>query len=233
MKICSVLIPAYKAEKWIKDCIKGFENQAPTKGYFYKIVVGVDGCRKTHEALSDFPHYYSEENVGAYVMLNSLIKENPSDIYVFFGADDIPFPNYLSSVIPVIEEYGYTRVREMRCDDKMNIMPNKGRRLLGTAVFSQKVLDDVGGFHSYRCACDTDFTKRAKACGYKPKEAKLKLPEPLFYRRRHSDSLTKNGATRMKSQYRREVKEIMLNSYDVGNIKIQPITTELKYYGSV
>lgn len=223
MKTCSVLIPAYKADKWIWDCIKGFENQAPTKGYIYRIVVGVDGCQKTHDILKDFPHYYSKENMGAYVMLNSLIHYNPSDVYVFFGADDIPFPDFLSSVIPVAEEYGYTVVKQGHRDKT----PKKKH---GTAVFSQKVLDDVGGFQAYRCACDTDFRARVKFCGYKFEEALSKLPHPLFFRRRPSGSLTKNSATGMKSSYRRNVRKKMKQSYAAGNIKINPVIKELEYY---
>lgn len=231
MKTCAVIIPAYRAEKWIMECVKGFQNQHSLEGWEYKIVVGVDGCKKTATALT-VPYWWSAVNVGTYVMVNSLVALNPADMYVFFGADDVPFPDYLRKTIPVAEEYGYTRVRERRCDENLKPFPPQERNLMGTAVCTREVFEQVGGFHAYRCASDTDFTRRVKALGYKPKEAKLLLPDPLFYRRRHKNSLTRHPKTSMKSEYRVKVKTAMNELYDKGLIKITPTTTDLEYYGN-
>jgi glycosyltransferase involved in cell wall biosynthesis len=229
MKKCSVLIPSYGVSHWVMECINGFKTQDPVEGYSIDIVVGVDGCKDTYNVLkkNNIPFYYSEKNVGPYIILNSLILLNVSDVFVFFGSDDVPTPAYLKEVIPVAEKHGFTKAPGYKCDPFL--VPKKvANTYWGSNIFSQKVFDELGGFYHYRCSGDNDFKKRAKMAGFGGDITKKYFTQPLFYRRKHPNSLTSSGTTKKKSIYRRQVRAEMEEYRKNGIIKITPAVTKLE-----
>jgi len=228
MKTCTVIIPAYGVEKWINDCINAFKKQKPLDGWRYEIVVGIDGCEKTAKAIKT-SYWWSPQNVGVYVMLNSLISVIDTDLYALFGADDIPFSNYLKTAIPVAEKYGFTKVRGIQCDENLNPYKKSKNKVKGQSLFKKEVIEKLGGFYFYKTSCDTDFRNRAYIEGYDWKKAIKMFDSPLFYRRNHKNSLTKSKKTGIKSEYRLNVKKKMKEEFDKGIVKIEPQTTYLEY----
>ena len=225
MKTCAIIIAAYNADKYILDCYNSVKNQIPLEGWEYDIRIGCDGCLKTYEILkkNKIPFYHSDNNVGAYIMRNSLMAVAPADVYSIFDADDVMFPEYLLKSLSLNSDAIMTA--KINCDEKLK--PIQGARIEkgGAITFTQNILDSLGGFYGVRCAADTDFMYRIKMAGFEIHE----ISEPLYYRRRHAGSLTKKSDTGIGSIYRNKVWRDMCEKREQGIIKIKPTIVELIY----
>jgi len=224
MKTCAIIIAAYNCDKYIIDCYNSVKNQIPLEGIEYEIRLGVDGCQKTADVLrkNKIPFYWSEKNVGAYIMRNSLMAVSPADCYAIFDADDVMFPEYLCKSLQ--GNHDAVMTAKINCNEKLK--PIQGARIGkgGAITFTHGVLERVGGFYGVRCAADTDFMYRCIDAGFEIFEIK----EPLYYRRRHSGSLTKKSDTGIGSHYRKKVWSMMTEKRNEGIIKIKPTIIELK-----
>ena len=224
MKTCAIIIAAYNCDKYIIDCYNSVKNQIPLEGIEYEIRLGVDGCQKTADVLrkNKIPFYWSEKNVGAYIMRNSLMAVSPADCYAIFDADDVMFPEYLCKSLQ--GNHDAVMTAKINCNEKLK--PIQGARIGkgGAITFTHGVLERVGGFYGVRCAADTDFMYRCIDAGFEIFEIK----EPLYYRRRHSGSLTKKSDTGIGSHYRKKVWRDMCEKREQGIIKIKPTVIPLK-----
>ena len=221
---CAIIIAAYNAEKYILDCYNSVKNQIPLESWQYEIRVGVDGCQKTADVLrrAGIPYFWSEKNVGAYIMRNSLAAVGQADMYSIFDADDVMFPAYLYESLK--SGHDVTMTTKINCNE--NLKPIQGARIEkgGAITFTHRILDALGGFYGVRVAADGDFMARIKMAGYSIHEIK----EPLYYRRRHSQSLTKKSDTGIGSPYRKKVWKDMCEKREQGIIKIKPTVIPLK-----
>ena len=224
MKTCAVIIAAYNAEKYILECYESVKNQIPLEGWEYDIRIGVDGCQKTADVLrkNKIPYFWSEKNVGAYIIRNSLVAVGQADCYSIFDADDTMFPNYLKTVLSLNSD----AVMSAKINCNENLKPIQRSRIEsgGAITFSHKIFESLGGFYGVRCAADTDFMYRIKMAGFEIHE----ITEPLYYRRRHAGSLTKKSDTGIGSQYRKKVWSDMTAKREQGIIKIKPTVIPLK-----
>ena len=155
-------------------------------------------------------------------MRNSLIYHAPADIYSIFDADDEMFEDYLIKTLSLNADAVMTA--KINCNE--NLKPIQGARIEsgGAITFTHSVLQAIGGFYGVRCAADTDFMYRCIDAGFEIFEIK----EPLYYRRRHSGSLTKKSDTGIGSAYRKKVWSMMTEKRNEGIIKIKPTIIELK-----
>jgi hypothetical protein len=115
---------------------------------------------------------------------------------------------------------------KINCNE--NLKPIQGVRIEkgGAITFTHRVIDALGGFYGYRVAADTDFMYRCNMADFEIHEIK----EPLYYRRRHGESLTKKPTTGIGSPYRKKVWSIMTEKRNEGIIKIVPTIIELKKF---
>lgn len=238
MKTCAIIIAAFNADKYILECYNSVKNQIPIEGYSVEIRIGVDGCEKTADVLrrAGIPFYWSEKNVGAYTMRNSLMAIAPADCYSIFDADDVMFPDYLKKILNVMSkeiklDYYYSEYPECVMTAKINcnenLKPIQGARIEygGAITFSHKILDSLGGFYGVRVAADSDFMARIRLAEYNIHEIK----EPLYYRRRHPNALTKKSDTGIGLPYRKEVWKKMTEERERGIVKIVPQRIELYF----
>lgn len=218
---CAVIIAAYAADKYILECYNSVKNQIPIEGYSVDVRIGVDGCQKTADVLrkNKIPFYWSEKNVGAYIIRNSLCAVAPADCYAIFDADDVMFPDYLAETLIDIQR-GDQCVMTAKINCNENLKPIQGARIEygGAITFSHDILSDLGGFYGVRCAADSNFMQRINLAGYEIKE----ISEPLYFRRRHINSLTKDKKTGIGSEYRKKVYSQMCEKNSQGIIKINP-----------
>lgn len=223
-KTCAVIIAAYNTEKYILECYESVKNQISVPGYEIDIRIGVDGCQKTADVLSraGIPFYWSEKNVGAYIMRNSLMAISPADCYSIFDADDVMNEHYLRRSL--FSNSDAVMTAKINCNEKLK--PIQGARIEkgGAITFTHQVLDRLGGFYGVRCAADTDFMYRCTDAGFQIAE----IQEPLYYRRRHGESLTKKPTTGIGSPYRKKVWADMCKKREQGIIKIKPTVIQLK-----
>lgn len=220
---CAIIIAAYNADKYILECYNSVKNQIPLEGVKIEIRIGVDGCQKTADVLrkNKIPYFWSEKNVGAYIIRNSLMTIAPADVYSIFDADDVMFTNYISSTLSLNADAIMTA--KINCNE--NLKPIQGARIEsgGAITFSHSVLQTLGGFYGVRCAADTDFMYRCIDAGFEISE----INEPLYYRRRHPESLTKKSDTGIGSPYRKKAWAMMTEKREQGIIKIKPTVIPL------
>ena len=80
----SVIVPAYKATKFIDECLDSLKGA--------DILVGVDNCQETLDHLltrTDIRLFFFEKNVGPYIIKNTLVDRARFDNILFFDADDV------------------------------------------------------------------------------------------------------------------------------------------------
>lgn len=204
----SVLVPARRAVKFLRPCLASIYAQQPNG---FEVVVGVDGCRMTLEALrglraTQFPALrilWGEANRGAYVTRNTLASRAAGDYIVFFDADD----TMLSGLIAWIETRREAReisqfrfVQRFALSGMTGISKNGARGVFGIRRDS---FDRLGGFYEWPCSADTEFQRRAaRVLG-----APALSPQPLFVYRRHPLSLTRSHKTGARSALRRSYQQ--------------------------
>lgn len=231
MKI-AICISAYRCEKYIMDCIKSIRRQSIPPECEIDIRIGVDGCEDTHKVLVDnkINHWYSKENVGTYIVRNSLIYLESADIYMYFDADDIMLEDYISHNIcfalskKIVMAKKINVTEELKPDPTCRII-DEGRG--GAMTFTHEILELLGGYQHYRVSCDCDFINRAKKAGI----TRFLIPRQLYMRRRHKNALTVNKDTNIKSEYRNDVVKEMKEKRNKGLIRIEPKTISLEYFG--
>jgi len=207
MSDMSVIIPAYKAQRFIKECLDSIANQAPQ----CEILVGVDNCDETIAKLNqireEYPNlkiYRTGKNVGPYIIRNSLARVSSSSNLLFFDADDIMRPELISTILsnnngtrPV--RFKYTNFRDG--SDPAKSLDRNTYVAHGVFFIPKESFMKIGGFQSWKCGADTEFMKRCEMNGIK----NLNLNRDLFYRRIHGSSLTQNSSTNYRSLERRKI----------------------------
>lgn len=222
----AIIIPAYNCPEYILQCYESIKKQIPVPDIEIDIRIGVDGCKNTSAALKGIKHYYSYNNVGAYIIRNSLMKLSPADYYLYFDADDTMSPIMIKRCLENIQT-GIVMPAKIQCNQ--NMIPIKKNPIIesgGAMCFTHNVLEAVGGFCPVRCAADTDFMYRIGMAGFDIHE----IPEPLYYRRRHTESLTKKSDTGIGSPYRKKAWAMMTEKRNEGIIKIKPTIIPLKKF---
>lgn len=201
-KRVSIIMSAYNSKDFIKEAVDSVLNQ---QGDFkLDLYVGIDGCKETLNEIKGYSNkinlYYSKENVGTYIIKNSLFNkiDDKSSIIVTFDSDDIMPLNFLAYYVERYQE-GIIRL------SGKNIKEGKQVGLCspeGTIITTYEIFSKLGGYNSFRVGQDTDFIRRAR----KLKISQKRLQDaPRFIRRIHDNSLTQNSDTGFRSQYRRDI----------------------------
>lgn len=227
-KKVAVIIATYGTPNFLLECLESVRSATVPDGYTLDIRIGVDGCAKSSRLLSrnKISHFISLKNVGSYVMRNSLAYIRAAEYYSYFDSDDVMKKNYFIEVCSSLDSGAeFVIGAKIQCSTDMKPLEEKPVCEYGGAfTFSQNVLNSLGGFHHFRCACDSDFMERARMAGYKVETIK----DAIYYRRRHSRSITKSKDTRYRSKYRLEAWQAMSDLRKQNIIKVEPVKTSLK-----
>lgn len=226
-RVIAVIIAAYRAEKFINQCVASVLAQDMPPGWSLDVRIGIDGCPDTERAIK-YPYFRSERNVGAYIMRNSLIYAGKADAYTFFDADDVMIQGFFTRILPFLDDFGAVLPGKYICDSLFNVDKYKLQDG-GSLTFTHSALEKIGGFRPFRCACDSDFMRRLELSGVKIH----KIKEPLYYRRKHSESLTQKPDTGYRSDYRRRVWREMTEDRARGKLKITPEFIPIKFIDSI
>jgi glycosyltransferase involved in cell wall biosynthesis len=236
MKTLAIIITSYKSEQYILETLKSLENQLLPENWAIKFYIGVDACENTADILKKnlYSFYFSEKNVGTYILSNSLIKiakaEN-CDMFLRFDSDDLARDNFLFYGINHTLLHDFVRPYYNYCNSSGKPKGNSNSiKAHGPVFISRKALNDVGGYYHYRVACDSDLIRRAERLGY---VSTIKEKFPLFWYRKHATSLTKSADTSKKSEFRKQVWAEMTEMFDKGINKIDsPVIVDLVYFSN-
>lgn len=182
----SILIAAYKAEKYINECIDSIKTTTP-----HEILIGIDGCIGTYGAIKDLCSerikiFHKENNTGAYDTWNMLINKASFNHVLIFAADDIMIDGFLDNAISELNNFDFMHIRcktfSDNADDDGHIWIADGVILIRT-----EVIMSVNGYQRWQCSADTELKLRLIHHGYLNKASN----SIGFRYRMHKDSLTK------------------------------------------
>lgn len=226
MKTCAIIIAAYNADKYIIECYNSVKNQIPLEGYSVDVRIGVDGCQKTADVLrkNNIPFYWSDKNVGAYIMRNSLIYLEPADVYSYFDADDAMLPNHCQKNLSMMESCHAVMTGKIQTDSALVALHKNPRIERGGAItFDAFALAAVGGFCRWRVAGDTDFMERLEMAGIRI----YKCNVATYLRRRHPGAVTRSKVYGIRTEYRNHAWAEMTAQRNKGVVKIRPTIIKL------
>lgn len=226
----SVIIPAYKADAYIEECLDSITRQ--TTSAELEILVGIDNCESTLKKLKQIKNkytnlrvFYSSSSLGAYVMRNTLSELVNHDHILFFDADDVMIPSMVSSILRKYNKSSPIRFKYINFNQgedlikKINPHPKPSH---GVFFISRNLFNRIGGFQNWPCGADTEFMKR---CSVNKIQDTI-INVPLFYRRIHSTSLTQNPETGYRSNVRSQINSIIKNTTD-WSIPIKKVTSKI------
>jgi glycosyltransferase involved in cell wall biosynthesis len=197
----SIIIPTFNNIQYIDECINSIIESS--QNYNVEILVGIDSCEKTlnhikNKTYPDFiKFYYFKENVGPYIIKNSLTQISNSDKLLFFDSDDIITKPTIGDVINNLKTHNLVRLKyQTYVDGKINnVKHNFGEGVIG---INKDLFLKMNGYEPWRVAADSDLMGRI----YKIKPKIYHTQNIAFYYRQHPTSLTKRPDTGMGSQLR-------------------------------
>lgn len=199
----SICITAYKATKYIKECLDSVANQTWfEENDDWEILVGVDGCQETYEYLKTIKDDYKNlrilmmnSNAGTYVTTNTLMSNAKYDYLIRFDSDDIMLPHMVSTLMNNIN---YDMVHFQMINFCENTRESRQARATGQIFMKKSIFLKYGGYRPWRCSADAEFEERTR-----PFVRNLKLMDVLFNRRIHPASLTQDAKTSNQSDFRK------------------------------
>lgn len=227
----AVIITAYRASSWLGTCLASVRAAiARLRSGTAEIRLGVDGCPVTAGWCDDArePYWYSQENVGTYVMRNSLVALRPARAYAIFDSDDVMLPTYLSDLWPRLPQGGIIGAGRYDVDLGGQASTGTGpmrpaQWMNGVCVISHEAWERLGGYRAERYGADADLIARAQMAGVRMRD----LPTPLYIRRLHDASLSRSPATNSLSTVRRQAHARMLTERSLHGWHNTPATVPL------
>ncbi len=217
--LLSVLIPARGAEAYIGDCLASILEQALPEGLRLEVLVGIDACERTREAveryLAGIPRelagrvraIYYPDQLGVYVMQNSLVRASRGEWVHIVGADDALAPDTLGFICECARDSAKHSAAWIIqplgtfCDSQLKPIQKKGLiRIKGAICVSKAAFHQLGGFAPWVCAADADFLCRAEVLGIP-----IQSPENVtYFHRLHDAQLSRSrhtGKSEIRARY--------------------------------
>jgi glycosyltransferase involved in cell wall biosynthesis len=193
----SVIIPAYKASKYIDECLASIKGEC-------EILIGVDACEETYNHIKHLDNvYYFTKNVGPFVIKNTLMDIAKYENVLFFDADDVMAEDLIEKFISAIQQVDYVTLNYV--DFHTVINPHLHMFNNATVGIKKSVFNSLNGFYPWRCGGDTEFDYRVKYNNIKHKN----LDGVNYYRRIHGNNLTMRKDTGYGSEIRKHYTNII------------------------
>lgn len=223
----AVVIAAYRAERWIEECLDSVYAQRSTRNIYLRI--GVDGCEATSNVLTRLgePHWFSPVNVGCFVMRNSVINfAQTMNAYAIFDADDRMRPGYVEHLARLAHPFGFAGCARYSINPLgARIGSKKEGFLCGVGLMTRHAWRVVGPYRPWRMAADSDWIARAQALEI-PVETTTRM---LYERRVHPESLTQHPDTKFGSPAREKLKLAVQDSIARRDFIVPLVTTPLEW----
>jgi len=213
----SVIIPAYKAVKHIDECLSSIKGDC-------EILIGVDACEETYAHIKHLDNvYYFTENVGPYVIKNTLVDVAKYDNILFFDSDDVMVEGVMEKVNDILSTHEYAGLKYINFN---NHIFRNGHVMSDAVICIKKALfNSLNGFYNWRCGADTEFTKRLEHNNIKTKS----FDSVCYYRRLCPTSLTHAKETGHGSPIRQSYVRIINNNQSTKQWPNPVIKTTQEY----
>ena len=211
----SIIIPAWKADKWINTCLQSIYNQTwINKNSDWEILIGIDCCERTRRSINcnkNLRIFFFNKHGGPYIIRNTLAyKEAKYSNLLYFDSDDIMESDLIESCFelnkPFITfQYGI---------GKDNVLTSSG-----SSFVKKELLIEYGGYQPWLCAADTDFIGRIVANGY---EWSKLTGKNYMIRGRHNKQLTRMPSTGRHSSLRKNYQQQIIKNLENKIYYIEP-----------
>lgn len=220
MRFATVVIAAYNAAPWLRQCLESVASQQLPHGWRGRILLGIDACTATlmvarKLSIPGLTLRYFPSRVGPYVIFNSLACSlaRDSNVLVRFDADDLMLNDYLHRQLDILDPYVPNITQTWSCYTGPDLRPLSapvsngsktradGRRFApsdGQFLMTYSAWNRLGGFQPWWCHADTEFLKRAALSSIK----RSVVPQHLYIRRIHTGSLTQSREMGYRSAMR-------------------------------
>lgn len=171
----TVVITAYKAERFLKKCLDSVLQQDTLEPF--DVILGIDGCEDTLDyfnyELLEYPvrAIYLPENKGTYITTNTLINMVDEGLILRFDSDDEMLPFMMSDLFDL--ELGVNDIGNFPCFNFDGNVKKVYTATHGCLAFNKELFNELGGYKPWRCAADTDFLNRARGLGVNLKKNPL------------------------------------------------------------
>lgn len=222
---------AYHAERWIEQAVESVRAQEPLADWRFELRIGVDACNETAAVLRrmEQPYWRPRENVGAYVLRNSLIALGPADCYAIFDADDVMCPAYLRTLIPHAwpDRIAGPARQTINADGELIERHRVRRWEGGVFVIGTAALERLGGYRAWPVAADSDLMWRAKDMGIRVRSVHSADGGALLLRRRHHHQVTRSRTVGIGTPFRRSLSTEGRRLREAGELFVHPETRKL------
>jgi glycosyltransferase involved in cell wall biosynthesis len=205
----SIIIPTYDNIQYIDESINSLlKSMKNTK---CEILIGIDNCEKTKNYITNnlikFPNnirfFYFNQNVGPYIVRNSLTKVTNSDKLFFFDSDDVANENLIPTIFESLKKYDVVRYKFWNFNEPNSYKNQNNLKLndfysQGQFGIKKEKFNILNGFEPWLCGADSEFKLRESF----NKLTCININEPLIYRRRHGQNLTMKKETGHNSEKR-------------------------------
>ena len=198
-KEISILIPTINNLEYIQITLDSIIKSC--EGFDYEILIGIDSCQETlqffrsNKQNDNVKTFFSEKNVGAYVIRNSLVLKSTKKNILFFDSDDIMGEKMIETVLSELKDDNFIRSKHLRFYDDGTKSVNISHCQI---CLRKEVFLNLNGFEPWPITADTDLIKRLEYNKFKPIES----TEVLFNKRMHKNSLTQQKNTGFGSPLR-------------------------------
>jgi glycosyltransferase involved in cell wall biosynthesis len=193
----SIIIPAYKATKYIDECLASIKGDC-------EILIGVDACEETYNHIKHLENvFYFPNNVGPYIIKNTLVDVAKCENILFFDADDVMAEGIIEKFNKAIQQVDYVKLNYINFTHEIK----KSGHIMNDAVIGIKksVFNSLNGFYPWKCGADTELENRLRHNNFK-----YKVSEGIsYYRRLHGENLTMKSETGHGSSIRSEYVNII------------------------
>ena len=207
---------------FIGECLESVRAQECVP---IEIMVGVDGCQATLDAVIPLMAAYPElrvlafpKNNGPYVVRNTLAQRCTGDFLIFFDADDLMLPGLITWTIGHTDKA--VAIRYLFRTEYIHAI-GRCREICGrqgaNGVFGirRDSFERLGGFHAWPCSADSEFHLRC----VKEFGPPVVSPRALFVYRKHAGCLTVKKATNSQSLTRVRYRAMVRRQRADGNFK--------------
>jgi glycosyltransferase involved in cell wall biosynthesis len=192
----AIVIPAYKAAPFIMECL----NSLP-KGDDVRVLIGLDNCKSTLKAIKKVKglnmEVYMFPKVGPYVIRNTLAElAEDCDNILFFDADDWLMPDGFDKIRAsntTVTRFPFVMVKDGE------VVPPNIPYAHGCFAIDRECFLIAKGFKPWPVGADSEFMFRTEHEGIDSEV----LNKPVFFRRKHKNSLTVHPDTGEGSNTRR------------------------------
>lgn len=216
----SIIIPSFDSSSFLKECIESI--RLSTFHHQCEILIGIDHCQSTldyivenKDEFKDATVVFFKNNVGPYVVKNTLVDLAKNEKILFFDSDDIINEDTLNSFNDKIENYDFVRLTYRNFDTDSKNIGCIESEIFSDAVIGIKksVFNELNGFYSWRCAADSEFSERLRHA----EKIGMTLSGISYNRRVHDNNLTVKEDTNLKSKKRLEYRTIISENRKNGN----------------